>query len=325
MDLNAKFLQDPVKFAQKHAIAPVGNLLSNPANLKHKGNYDATTSYYQVEGQNRVLYCSVTASGVSNGDAGFNTSKDQNIYSLSIAQAQATGSFPIYWLPWKANQIIRTTLTPSKKHHLPLLATAAFQEPHVFVTATVNGCSVFVEGSETEPTVYHANAGGTGGSIETPHGLIAKVSRMETVYKAFSHHAVKKTPGPTGRSLSAGRYMSEQVGGVSRAQDDARIAKQLGVNRNLAPITVINEKGKSRVRHIGDFKTITFGTVFGVRDPRTGAWTFYVQHRVRATHWKKVLRFGRSSNPNTWQQFDTWTDLTVQEFWPRGSGTVIDL
>jgi hypothetical protein len=58
--------------------------------------------------------------------------------------SKVSPSVPIYFLPWKSHRIVSLTIP------------AGTRGPNIFFTAGINGCSVFVDGPDTNPTIYHA-------------------------------------------------------------------------------------------------------------------------------------------------------------------------
>src|SRR5687768_14128981 len=62
----------------------------------------------------------------------------------SFTLQPGASSLAVQWLPWLSHSIVGLTLGAS---------------PDIFVTAAINGCSVFVTGAPNAPTVYHAGIG----------------------------------------------------------------------------------------------------------------------------------------------------------------------
>jgi hypothetical protein len=68
-----------------------------------------------------------------------------------------TSWLPIHWLPWYSLQVIQHTIPPVPSS---LVEPPEQDFPRFFFTAGINGCSVFVTGESTSPTVYHAGITG---------------------------------------------------------------------------------------------------------------------------------------------------------------------
>jgi hypothetical protein len=133
------------------------------------------------------------------------------------------GYLPSYWLPWGTDRSIRTTLRPRSQTtamglvkydvldelypQSPSFPGIDSNDPPIFVTSAVNGCSVVVEGSREQPTVYHANAMATGGSPrdialrpdatapDVRRAIDAKVAFMQTQVRTFATARPRILPG----------------------------------------------------------------------------------------------------------------------------------
>lgn len=82
------------------------------------------------------------------------------------ADEHETQSIPIWWLPWDSLKIgqIQIPEVPSN-----LVDPPEDEYPRFWLTAGVNGCSVFAKGESTNPTIYHA-------------GLSDKLTRGSTAF-----------------------------------------------------------------------------------------------------------------------------------------------
>ncbi|MFY0578964.1 hypothetical protein ACN28S_36045 [Cystobacter fuscus] len=122
---------------------PHGNLLPTVKTHQSAG----VTTHFSIDSAERVARCNIETEGLG----GYKGNK--NIHAISISTQRSDHWFPCFWLPWGGNQTYKVTLVDKRPFKVG-------GEPKIFLTAAVDGCSVFVEGTEEEPTVYHANAMG---------------------------------------------------------------------------------------------------------------------------------------------------------------------
>src|SRR5579884_273844 len=81
------------------------------------------------------------------------TTMKEGINTISMAASYDSAKsqsdwIPVYFLPWADNFVISLTI--------PKKAPTTGPDPSVFLTAAINGCSVFVQGTPDQPTIYHA-------------------------------------------------------------------------------------------------------------------------------------------------------------------------
>lgn len=333
MSLNSRFLKNPAEFAQRFALNPQGNRTSqNPGTVGFLGTDLKTKhlmgggNFLQVQGANRILYCNILQGGVATDEAALriDTRADGNVCRMEFSPSAQSGSaFPVFWLPWLADNAVRITLKTSK--HETRTQGIFFKsavEPRIFVTAALSGCSIFVEGDRDQPTVYHLNAASTSpGAMDPNDPTMAtrannKMLTMEQFYQQISTSAHAKLPATQQGTKSAdmSMYMGAQFNplAVNARRDLAR--QQLPLNRTLAPVV-----GVHNTKHVGDVGTMmTFGTVFGHKGG-DGLWTFYYQSRTRADYWEKADPSLPDDNYANWRHKVRWVALSCREFWPNGA------
>lgn len=126
---------------------------------------------YKIMGRDRIAYVTAAFNG------------GQNRYEAQITAQHVANALPCYWLPWWKDGAVQIKLKPSKKatqahlqgHHLTtgtatdssslvLDPNAVWQDrgiegedPSLFFTGMMNGCSLFVSGDPTCPVAYHIN------------------------------------------------------------------------------------------------------------------------------------------------------------------------
>ena len=169
MGLESQFLRDPAKFAGIHTLYPYADPVTNDAQIK-KRSLDDGTEFSQVQGENKVAYCKILLPKdltSLQGDSGGSYMSDQSLFVMRVSHLKTGSSaFPVYYLPWRSNYMMRIKLKPSPKH--PTKEKHRFWadetvEPDIFITAALQGCSIFVSGEPDQPVVYHINASSTKG------------------------------------------------------------------------------------------------------------------------------------------------------------------
>jgi hypothetical protein len=269
------FVQNPQAFANQYTLMPFCETHVNQAHMKKLALSDGT-SMTQVQGDNKVAYCDILParsfrSGVP-GDQGGSYHEAGNLLVMHITSDRPhANAIPVYFLPWEADRMFRMKLKPSPHHaqktetwFFGLLGGGAIT-PNVFVTAAVQGCSVFVEGDPASPVVYHVNAVSTdpaGGSLDTTdHWTYLKTAKFKADYMTSRMQlGSKKYP----------KTMSAHAPGAVHLMDYMPAAAPA----NNAWLT---DHYKEELRT----ETATvyqFGTIFGIRESKT--WVFYRQTRT---------------------------------------------
>ena len=217
------------------------------------------------------------------------------------------GAFPVYYLPWSINQMFRMKLKPSPKHPKKNeswffgLAGGDTIVPNIFVTAAVQGCSVFVRGDPESPLVYHVNASGK----NPPSGAtLATANDAEFLEAArFKHRAMKQWT-----ALAQGEHPKEgpKVGGVRRApaQSFTGSAQLRDYMPQMKPTALQGlQQAYEEEYPTADLVEVSqFGTVFGFRADRD--WAFYRQTRTTVS----------SRTSGEWT--DEFRDPVCIKFWP---------
>ena len=129
----------------------------------------ADSELWSVKGKSRIVATDLLRKGDS-------VIVKVKLKAEDLGAAVANDWMPTYWLPWGRNRVVRTTLRPrslttrtgAPKEGKDLDITRIdvnnvhyaqdSNDPVFFLTSSVNGCAVFVEGPEEQPTVYHGNA-----------------------------------------------------------------------------------------------------------------------------------------------------------------------
>jgi hypothetical protein len=211
---------------------------------------------------------------------------------LGGASGQA---LPCYWLPWKKDSAIQIKLKPSQKdvlNALPnhLLATRGAkdstslvldpggnwvdrgivdEDPDLFFTGMMNGCSLFVSGSSDSPTAYHVNRATymddrTRELLSSDRDRDNDINKLKSdkMVRDFKHFDKPSVFRKTAHVTPATQHRRNPLG--NKAQDNAtRERSQL-----IRSLVGGNPNQAYRIR-------AHWITAFGVRS--AGKWRFYKQ------------------------------------------------
>jgi hypothetical protein len=327
-----------VSFDHEQAGANATSVLKNKAG-------DSET--YSVKGQSRI--------------AAIDFAEQNNVLLIKAAvkgvEAKITNEdwMPIYYLPWIPNAIARTTLRPRStttragiaKAGINQMATnAKFRvdqnsatsaildpnDPDVFVTSAVNGCSISVRGSREEPTVYHGNAKSLAntdgkkspvelaldGKETDAAGLIAlKRQDMERMLRSFETNDPKLNRLAGAHTTSQSKMLTQSNYQMLVASGMQAPSLKNEANRITKDIATQQGAKAKNIRLAS-----SSGTVFGIR--KAGKWTFYYQKLVKYEHWHDVAPWYAKAN---WQRDPAHPAgihlVEFGEFWPTGPGVLL--
>ena len=263
-DYTKKFFDTPLTFMEKHAIAPKaaaeGNRGQTAFDLDTSGftptintlpSQPKSIRYARMMKGEKVAYVSFFKDKKMGGASGAEQ-EGIDVIRFDASYDDTTGWQPIYYLPWDPGSIIRLSIPPKGT-----LRT----DPDIFFTATINGCSVFIQGDPDKPTVYHAG-GDTGQSDHNEAAKFWRDALRKHIAKSASARArgviaaevnktdYIKTPGTAGNATTA------------RAQEYENWLKAKLDKAGKFTITMVNP----------------WGCVMGIR---TGAdWAFYLQENA---------------------------------------------
>ncbi len=269
--LGAAGAADFLEFMKKYAVEPTG-----AGHMKIINRGEAQTFVDADTGETRVVQQtgkavdvdssapSVTHPTVTFGEYAAATKKigyatlhkatdSGGKYRLVVETIANAHSFPIYYLPWDSNKVLRMAL--------PLKGTAPpdLPDPDIFFTAGINGCSVFIEGTQQNPTVYHAGT-------EDKLGGINSGKYWRDLFREYSAPAAAEAKGAkTFGEVKKSQYISGQgketdASLQSTTRTGLRYQSFLGGKQKDIDVTLVQP----------------WGCVFGLRN-RAGDWTFYLQ------------------------------------------------
>ena len=240
MSFTQEFFSNPIAFLTQHPLSPPDGVpgdviktwqVANAGNIASGSNgADASTISLKEAGAQATVFSKFMQHGVFPG-------------ALTVTLNPTRTSpdqFSQFWLPWES-----LAITKSKIPAVPSKGGDDF--PAVFMTAGINGCSIFVDGPATQPAVYHA---GIGGNLARP----AEEFWKEQLGTAFAGSA-QEGHNPTGQVHSQ-QYM----------QNSPNVQKYLAwLNANNANTCQVELMSN-------------FGSVIGIRNKKD--WTFYLQKNV---------------------------------------------
>ena len=254
MPLNEDFLANPLMFLREKAVSPPDGMhgqlisewtISNAGNIASGGNGINESTIRYVQGGPRVKFARFVAHPLFPG-----------ALSLRLADARTdAGEVPIHWLPWASLKITKTTIP-----EVPSNVVEAYEDenPRFFFTAGINGCSVFVKGPPTKPTVFHA-------------GITGKLAR------------------------EAGQFWREQLERATRGthlyleQTLAEVDKSQYMDKDSQTVRDYIKWAQSGGHHPFTVEVVNnFGCVFGIRFGRY--WSFYLQEAALIETAKFVQR-----------------------------------
>jgi hypothetical protein len=173
------------------------------------------------------------------------------------------GHIPVWFLPWESHHLLEMTIPPrqSEEDDDP-------DDPNIFFTAAINGCSVFVRGDPRSPTVTHAGISQT----QTPYG-----NDPSTFWRHLleAHLAANNVFAGKTWEVNNTDYINQTgiSGGAQTANTDAYL--QWLKTLPSGPITV---------SHV-----VPWGCVFGIRYGRL--WSFYLQENATVHTYKVVAQY----------------------------------
>jgi hypothetical protein len=325
---DAMLVTEPLKMFNKYSVAPpsgLHKLVKDPNQLCIEGqvikelpqkmtasNMGATTTYGDdaggfstfgsavVEDQKRVCYGHLV-----NGEAQY-----RGGLALSVALNEQPNWVPIYFLPWDSKKIYSMVI-PDK-------AADAADHPNIFFTAAINGCSVFVRGTQENPTIYHA------GINTDMHGNLP--------YKApdFWRDFLKYVALKEGRVLTPADY-----GEVNTTDYMNQFLSEKTADKTTLRVELYKDWLKDEYRKQLRIESVSpWGCVFGIRTGKK--WRFYLQENAAIQYAelrkvKKTVVVGKKylglkkitkdvEEVVEMQMTTRSRPLVIREFFPRGSG-----
>jgi hypothetical protein len=162
---------------------------------------------------------------------------------------------PAYYLPWDEGGAIVHMTIPKQGTIGP---DSHILDPDIFFTAAINGCSIFIQGSPENPTVYHA-----GGDTKRGDDMARGAAFWREVLTNFA-------------DLSKGKFQTE-----INKMDYIKTPDHVGSDGKLttANANAYEKWLKDNYKTTLDVKFVSpWGCVVGYRND--GKWTFYLQENA---------------------------------------------
>lgn len=256
-DYNALFKADSLAFMKKYSCIPENQIggtgdtvgaLNSKDQLKAKAKGGTTQASYEYKsmGPTRMVgYLNFTKIAHADPTIGMRGQIDvRGSYTPDATKVEA------HYLPWLDQAIISLTIPP-----MPLYGGGT----KYFFTASINGCSVFIKGPPTNPTVYHA--GGNTYRSDPKQG--AKFWR--DMMKTRADTKAGKIVAEVNKTMYVTDKKDKMLGTAN-----SRLFEQW-MTMNPALIT-------SNPNGITIMDVAPTACVFGRRE--AGLWTFYLQENV---------------------------------------------
>lgn len=259
---NEKFMKDPLAYMRKRSICPPDNIVGDNTRGNTATRLDTSTfvptftslnaqprdiRYARVMNSMKVAYIKMFKDKRKDP----NIRNDEGVDTIRFKSqfGSKAGYMPVYFLPWDVSGAIVRLTIPAKGTMNP--------DPDIFFTAAINGCSVFVQGADTTPTVYHAG-GDTG---QSDHNQAAR----------FWREALQRHINNTASAGARGRIMAEvnktdyikTPGTIGNSTTPKAMQYEALLKQNL-------DKGKFSVYMVNPW-----GCVMGIRTGNN--WSFYLQ------------------------------------------------
>jgi len=212
---------------------------------------------------------------------------------------------PIWWLPWKKTEsggLVKLKINDGDTLNLGIGNFTNMDNPAVFFTAALSGCSIFVYGDPSTPSIYHAgsqnsveqqlgtkNWGRLGGTSESVWHSLFKGAYHTDIRQLDFKKAIlpmdptaHKTQHPMGE-VNKSHYVSE------RRQDGSIVMPRKGGKSSTTRANQFEEWLENRYQNTcTEIKASPWGCVFGLR--YQGKWSFYLQRNATVSYKELVKR-----------------------------------
>lgn len=173
----------------------------------------------------------------------------------NIPNSKLDNYLPVWFLPWQSNHITELTILPSN-----ITQPCGLLNPDLFFTTALTGCSVFVQGPPTSPTIFHI-----GSQFKPPGERPQDDPKRPGEYWRAIHQTI--SPGSGAKEVNKTHYFDSNPHLVTLKQ---RLERQLPFNGYTMDALSLSAYDCC---------------VFGVRDATTGQWSFYYQRNAQVEYW----------------------------------------
>ncbi len=197
-----------------------------------------------------------------------------NALTFEVSKTKREGWVPCWYLPWESMKMIEVTIDAvSDGRHAVLPELDDPNNPGLFFTAAINGCSVFVRGQSGNPTVYH-------GGIDGKLNVDAAEFWESCMTKVKDLDDTKSTKLQTGVNRAA--YVNDPELGSFQTKTSVEFEEWL------------NERKPGAITLEAVYAS---GCVFGIRYGRS--WSFYLQKSAQVVSSRVVQEKALDSNNKT--------------------------
>jgi hypothetical protein len=229
----------------------------------------------QMDANHLVAYIDLRLGARQEAATVHNLEGGDRVY-FDASYAQAATHVPVYFLPWDS-------LGASVRMTIPTMATNN-PDPDIFFTAAINGCSIFFQGTEQNPTIYHC--GGTTGYQKSE--IAEAIGFWQDVVDEFiDQDATAGRPNLgalNARSVDKAQYVATP--GV-KSKSDVKMAG--GKIKSYTTKTALSYQRLLKAKHGLTSITIEevgpWACVLGRRDAH-GDWKFFLQENATITYHK---------------------------------------
>jgi hypothetical protein len=285
LSLNHAFLSNPKGFAQQYpltlgepstdGVRPIKSVRALSFDSTDPSRY-AESEYESVASAHRVAFGDIHSGSTQARSAGAQV--------VDIDYDHAPGRFPLFWLPYKQNRTRKVTLKDKRSPHR-IRQTGG--EAHTFFTSVLNGCSLFIEGSAAEPSVYHLNAACLRvtqsrfpSQDDNRRDRIGRTVSMEERFTALPLPSGARAMTPLQRQALPGTgvlhgedYLPNHFLNPVLAQAEKNLTEEYVKTAAGVENISLEELQQNRVEHSA--------LVFGWKSRDTGHWEFWLQTRAR--------------------------------------------
>jgi hypothetical protein len=310
MSLNQELMADPLAFAHKYSILGDNDAATPAVQQGMIGEYHLS----KMKGLAKIAYLNCVRMELS-AELHSGTHKEPEQRDLMVNEGADTvkiiptkdgmGEVPAFFLPWDyRGGTVKLSIPSLAKFELNFWgANKSYggsaiggsqivkNYPKFFLTAAINGCSVFVTGADTEPTVYHCGkSGDVPDAINMWRETVTKLAgkAADGMGEANKSHYVKD-----GVTKDANNYNT-----TARAMEFTK---------------ALNEAYEQRKVRIQEVRP--WGAVFGTCND-FGRWTFYLQENATIRYDivdKKMLGLRKKVKP-----FSVSRPMKVRQIFPGG-------